>query len=62
MAGVKAEYSRKVKIKEEIKNDTKNTIIYTPKGEIIKEEKWSPDNFDWRISRYPIKNSEDIEN
>jgi len=61
LAGVKAEYSRKVKIKEEIKNDTKNTIIYTPKGEIIKEEKWSPDNCDWRISGYPIKNSEDIE-
>jgi len=61
LAGVKAEYSKKVKIKEEIKDDKKNTIIYTPKGEIIKEEKWSPDNSDWRISRYPIKNSEDIE-
>ena len=57
LAGVKAEYSKKVKIKD----DTKSTIIYTPKGEIIKEEKWSPDNYDWRISRYPIKNPEDVE-
>ncbi len=61
LAGVKAKYSKRVKIKEEIKRDTKNTIIYTPKGEIIKEEKWFSDNSNWRISRYPIKNSEDIE-
>lgn len=61
LAGVKSKYSKRAKIKEEIKRDTKNTIIYTPKGEIIKEEKWFSDNSNWRISRYPIKNSEDIE-
>lgn len=61
LVDVKAEYSKKVKIKEEIRADTRITVIYTPKGEIIKEEKWSSTNYNWRISRYPIKNPEDIE-
>lgn len=52
LVDVKAEYSKKVKIKEEIRADTRITVIYTPKGEIIKEEKWSSTNYNWRISRY----------
>ncbi len=42
------------------KEDEKNIIISTPKGELIQKEKRSSDG-NWRITKFPIKNVEDIQ-
>lgn len=56
--GVK--YSKKVKIKEKIKEKKKFLIYTTPKGELVEESKQSSDGA-WRILKFPIKTPKDIE-
>ena len=57
---VEVRYSKKVKIKEEIKGEKKFLIYATPRGELIEEWKQFSDGA-WRILKFLVKTPEDIE-
>jgi len=52
-------HSKDVKTEEKIEGEKKFIITTTPKGELIQEMKQSSDG-GWRITKYPIKNGEDV--
>lgn len=54
-------YAKEVKIEEKVEEKKRFIITTTPKGELIREEKQSSVEGSWRITKYPIKNAEDIE-
>ena len=61
LGAIKVKYTKEVKTEEKTEGEKKFIITTTPKGELIREDKQSSVEGGWRITKYPIKNVEDIE-
>ncbi len=57
---VEVRYSRKVRVKEVIKDEKKLIIYRTPRGELVEELRQSSDGA-WRIYKFSVETAQDIE-